>query len=178
MASRPWAAIGAFAVFVAGCGERPDPAVAAAADICEQLDAANTPLERRVAQEDLLARSGAGGSESTEPTIIDVLTAMNERCPSEAAGLLGIGEGDHDVRMTVDQCDDNETSGTVTNDGDETVTVRIGVRIVDEDDTLLDTSSALVDGLEPGQKGRWEAYHSVDDAGFTCKGEIEQVTPG
>jgi len=170
------AAAGLAAVLVVGCGRGADASAALADDICSQLQEASTPLERRVAQQELMETMEADAGEG-KASFVEVLTAMGERCPTESAQLLGAGAQDHDVRLTVEGCRDNKASGTVTNEGDTTVTVRVGVRIVDGDDTLLDTSSTLVDGLEPGQKGRWEAYHSVDDAGFTCKGEVEQVTP-
>ena len=165
------------AALLIGCAENVDPDVALAQEVCADLQSATTPIERRVAEKRLLGT--VGGSQASEGADFGaVVGAMKDECPEETSALLDLDQLDHQVELTVDSCEDNEASGTVTNGGDTTVTVHIAVRVVDDEDTLLDTSSTTVRDLEPGQRGEWEAYHSEDSLGFTCKGEIDQVTPG
>lgn len=165
----------AAALLVGACASSETPEAGLAQRTCEELETARTSLDRRVAETDLLAAV----EDDDDTDLLEVITELSERCPEQAAQLLGgnADGADHDVSLEIQDCSRRETTGTVTNRGPDRVVVRIGVRVVDSDDVLLDTASTVVSELEADQTGRWRVGHNASGSGITCRARVERVTP-
>lgn len=173
------AAATALAVLLVACGE-PDPVATMAGQACESFAEAGTPIERRLAEEDLLAAL----DDNEAVSIVDLLDRMRTTCPESAADML-LGSATNtersavqdQVSLDVEECEDESAAGTVTSEADRAVSVRVEVRFSDGAEVLLDTSGDVVSELHPGQTGRWEVYAAGNEDVDTCYAEIVQVVP-
>ncbi len=142
--------------------------------ICAELARAATPIERRVIETDLIdATSG-------ESELRDVLLGLMERCPDEAAILLGDDRPERpelEVDIEVTGCGADEAEGLATNRSDTRADITIEVQFYGRDDVLLDTTAAYVRGLDAGATGRWDARTFGDDRAARCTAAIRNARP-
>lgn len=176
-----FALLTAVALLVTGCGSE-DRTVAGVdvAATCSDLEDANTPLARRVVESDVLDAVDAyeGSVDDADESILDVIEDLTEQCPDQAARLLGtdVDAGEPlEVSVELGTCAKRDTNGTATNESDRPVNVTIEVQYFDSDDVLLDTTSASVRNLAPGQTGRWDTSYFGDDSPVRCSARLENV---
>lgn len=145
-------------------------------ETCAQFEAAGSPIERRVIETDLFEQLEDEPADDEMPPLLAVLAGMREHCPEVVDSILGTADAELVAGVDVDlaSCGSKEVAGTVTNGNDETVTVRLLVRLTDSSDVLIDTSTTTVSGLEPGQTGKWDVY--VSDSYDRCRVLIDKVT--
>lgn len=162
-------------LLLAACGGD-GPALTAGVDVeatCAELRRATTPIERRVVESDLLDSIG-----EDDEQMLEVFAALLDRCPDEARNLLGLDDAPLDGfagSLEVDRCRNGTAGGTVTNESDSMVDVRIEVQFEDANEVLLDTRTAWVRGLAPGATGRWESRYLGDDSVRVCRGRVDDV---
>lgn len=146
-------------------------------ELCDGLQS-TLPVTQRAAIQDATALFGEADDGSA------VLEALEEVCPSaltEAlAGQLGGSERESELRadlsLDLEGCVRRAAEGTVTNDGDATVTVSIRAEFIGRDDTLLRESSRRVT-IRPGQTGRFSVPFVADGEHYArCHVEIDRVT--
>ena len=142
--------------------------------ICAELAQAATPIERRVIETDLIdATSG-------ESELRGVLLDLMDRCPDEAAILLGDDRPERpelEIDIEVTGCRADEAEGLATNRSDTRADITIEVQFHDRDDVLLDTTAAYVRGLDAGATGRWDARTFGDDRAARCTAAIRSARP-
>ncbi len=142
--------------------------------VCSELERSATPIERRVIETDLM--DATASNDDLRGVLIDLM----DRCPDEAALLLGEDQPrrtDLDVRVEVNRCRAGEAEGLVTNRSDTRADITIEVQFYDRDDVLLDTSPTFVHGLDPGASGRWDARTFGDDRAARCTAAIRNARP-
>lgn len=104
---------------------------------------------------------------------------MADGCQDLTAELLGgtvSGPSAADARLVLDQCSSDGADGTIENEGDEAITVRVRVRFTDPDDVLLDSSTDVVDDLRPGEVGEWSVRFFGEDRVARCDSRIDSVS--
>lgn len=159
------------------CGS-PDPQLVANIDIdrtCADLAAAATPIERRVIETDLVEATKENGS-----VLVEVLGALMDTCPNEAAALLGSDVPTRpaiEVSLELDECRAGETGGTLTNQSNDRADITIEVQFFDADQVLLGTANAYVRGLAGGATGRWDAHYFGDDSPVRCAASVVRAWP-
>jgi hypothetical protein len=163
-------------VLASACGGSADSSAAAldTAQICAELARAATPIERRVIETDLI------DSTNGEVELRDVLLDLMDRCPNEAAILLGDDRPERPelpVDIEVTRCGADEADGLATNRSDTRADITIEVQFYGRDDVLLDTRSAYVRGLDAGATGRWDARTFGDDRAARCTAAVRSTRP-
>lgn len=163
-------------VLATACADSADSAVAGldTERICTELARAATPIERRVIETDLIDGT------SSDSELRDVLLDLMDRCPDQAAVLLGNDQPQHpqlEVDIEVTGCRADEAEGLATNRSDTRADITIEVQFYDRDDVLLDTTAAYVRGLDAGATGRWDARTFGDDRAARCTAAIRSARP-
>lgn len=151
--------------------------------VCQDLEAARTPLERRVVEADLFdaleREADQIGDGEDSAGLVEVIGGLLEACPDEAAVLLGTdGTGSLTKQVSLERtCTPDEASGTVTNDSDQTLDIRVETQFYDADDVLLSSSQDSVRGLPAGQSGRWSNRYFGDERASRCVTRVTQAVP-
>jgi hypothetical protein len=175
-------------LILAGCSDGDQPGLVAGIDIeqvCDDLESARTPLERRVVEADLFdaleQRADNVDDENSEDSagVGEVIVELLETCPDEAAVMLGT-DGPESLRNQVSlerTCTSEEASGTVTNESDQTLDIRVETQFYNADDVLLSSSQDSVRGLRAGQSGRWSNRYFGDENAARCLSRVTQAVP-
>jgi hypothetical protein len=166
-------------------GERPGLVAGLdVAQVCDDLESARTPLERRVVEADLFDAVEQEADEVYDDGegaagLVEVILELLETCPDEAAVLLGTdGPGSLASQVSIERtCASDEASGTVTNDSDQTLDIRVETQFFDEDDVLLSSSQDSVRGLRAGQSGRWSNRYFGDERVARCLSRVTSAVP-
>lgn len=140
-----------------------DPVGDLADDTCRRLE------DAIVLQVGGIVNRATSEAESMGSSGPELGEAMRERCPGMIAAMQGIAdeqEADNQLPSQVEvlgvSCGADQVNGEIRNNSDRTVTVFLDVRFYDSGETvLLDSSTASVSGLDPGQTGRYESYVPV-----------------
>jgi hypothetical protein len=174
-------------LILAGCSNSEPPGLIAGIDVeqvCNDLESARTPLERRVVEADLLdALEQAADSvddENSEDSagLGEVIVELLETCPDEAAVMLGTdGQGFENQVSLERTCTTDEASGTVTNESDQTLDIRVETQFYNANDVLLSSSQDSVRGLRAGQSGRWSNRYFGDEDAARCLSRVTQAVP-
>lgn len=165
----------ALSLVACGRGDTTPTAETIAASACDELAEAGTPIERRLLEQELMDQV----EQLDNVELPAVVGAMADRCHDLTAELRGgnaTGPSAGDARLVLDQCSSDGADGTVENEGDDTITVRVRVRFTDSDDALLDSSIDVVDDLRPGEVGEWSVRHFGDDHVARCDSRTDSVT--
>jgi hypothetical protein len=182
------AALMGAALILTGCSDGGQSGLVAGIDIeqvCEDLESARTPLARRVVEADLFdaieKEADHVDDEDGEGSVglVEVVVELLETCPDEAAVLLGTDGPESFVsQVTLERtCTSEEASGTVTNESERTLDIRVETQFFDADDVLLSSSQDSVRGLQAGQSGRWSNRYFGDELAARCLSRVARAVP-